>query len=178
MLRLIDGDDTAASSLSVAALDEFIRMGESRVVSDFRSSLMMQGFAATPINGQIGLPDDLLELCVIHQDGRRLEFVGHERLNESEKFCTQLGNNLLVSGTGPVSITYYARPADLITVLHPTFMRHRELYLYATVLSAAMHMGLPQLDVWTAAYATQLQQAKRMERLAVTNGTPLRIRSR
>ena len=183
--RMIDGDDTASSTIDVASLDNFIALGESRILGDFRSSLMLKALNIIPVSGEAELPTDILELHTVRIGDKPAEIITYDRLMDIQRvgcpfpFAAQLGNKLVVhEDSGMVTGAYYAEPTPLKSSLHATFQRYPELYLYAALLEGSVQLGLPQFETFRLRYAEVLANAKTRERNMVYDGSPLRIRAR
>lgn len=202
--QLLEGDDLAQPTFSVAVLDLLIGMGESRVYQGdeqtpgLRASTMVTALSATVTSNAASLPSDLLELKELYFSGDSpIEIIPLDQLRKYEAaggggtqifYAAQDGDTLRFwpTASGSVIGHYYARPADLKTANWAstpsgaaTFLRYPELFIFASLVEAAPFLGMDsRLPMWDAMYRAKASGAAHSERMRVYGGSPLRIKAR
>lgn len=192
---LIDGDDTGGD-FRPETLDLIIGLGERRVVDGdnttpgLRASSMLTPMTLTVTSNSAPLPADLLQLKEVLITGRSpMDIVPLERVRDLlaasysnvglSQYAAQNGDALMFwpAASGTVVGSYYARPTDLSTGLHATFLRYPQLYTYACLYEAALFYGMAgQLQAWEARYRQLADGANHSELTRVYGGGRLRVR--
>ena len=197
VIRMIDGDDVTASTLSLDTIDLLIGLGESRVylgdegVPGLRSRDMEATLSVALSSNAATIPSDCLELVRVQFSGEPpLPYASDDAIlrdldaggGGSARYYTREGNSLVFYPTtsGTVGGRYFKRPADIKTGgLHATFNRYPECFLYAALAEAAPFIGEDgRLPMWKAQWAGWMNRANAIERNTAPAGARLTMRAR
>ena len=192
---MLDGDDISTSDLSVAVLDLIISSGEMRINRDVRSSTQDASLVLTTSGNLAVLPFDFLEL-------RGSPYVGTfpvaiyapwEAVTNAINLNQDTSSNRVVyysfqsdqiiffpvqtDGTS-VTAQYYRRFPDIgSSGLNPLFLRHPDLFLYASLAESGPFLGeTTRTPVWEDKYKTLVQAVNEHERRRYTRGSKLAAR--
>lgn len=189
---LLDGDDISQSDLSVNVLDTLIGMGETRIYRDIRSSTQDTAFSVSVSNNVATLPADFLEMRGAPNIGGYVTatYVPWEVLTNVSALdprsathpvrYTFAGDTMIFypfQDSVTVTGQYYRRFPDLITGLNPLFVRHPDVFMYASLAEAGPFLGeTTRAPAWETKYSSLAEAANEQERRRVTRGSKLATR--
>ncbi len=168
LTRLLDGDETSGTSITLATLQQVISMGERRVYREVRCRWNEKAFASVVVTNNRGpLPDDFESPSILHFGGAPLVPVTEEFIltqppmsvtqyfaiaGAAFTFAGEVIDNALVEGR------YFYRHPDLNETtlpLNDMFLNEPNLFVFACLSAAAPFYGQnAQMPIWEAQYTS------------------------
>ena len=189
---LVEGDEIG-ETFSTTTLDLIIGLAEQRIYRELRPTTTHTSVALTTVSGNaLALPSDCMALDTITIGGKQVEVIDLWRLlslNESSAsadrtvFCARQGENLIffpaVADSTSITLSYYARPADIEDGINTTVSRYPEVFLYGAVAEAMPFLGEDsRVGLWEQKYAQAMRDALADDRWRAYDGSPIRMRNR
>ena len=190
--NLLEGDEIG-DTFSVDSLDLMIALGEQRVYRELKASTLYTSATLTTVaSNLLALPSSLIALDKVVIGGKQVEVIDLWRLDaliESDAsanqtvYCAQSGDNLkffpAVADSTSITLSYYARPADIATAINSTLTRYPEVFLYAALTESSPFIGEDsRTPMWEAKFKEVVGWANTDNRWRAYSGSPLRIRNR
>jgi hypothetical protein len=169
LTRLIDGEDTSVSDVSIASLTSIIALGERRVYREARSRWNEKAFSAlTTTSNAAPIPSDWEATSIVHFGGQPLQPVSEEWLREyldstptgdcryfAEAGASFMFGPAVTDGTAVQGRYFYRWPALSTTTLpsNTFFANETDLFLYAMLAESAPFFSQDsRVPLWTAKY--------------------------
>ena len=168
LTRLIDGEDTNVSDVSVHTLGQIIALGERRIYREVKSRWNQKAFSVAVSSNLASIPIDWEETSILHFGKKALEPVSEEFLRDflryqqtgDARFFASNGASFMfgppVADTTPVQGTYFARLPDLSPATfagNQLIAKEPDLFLYGCLSQAAPFFGQDaRVPMWEARY--------------------------
>lgn len=192
LMRLIDGDDTASSSIPVATLGQIIALGEKRLYREVFSRWNEVDWGLIVNDNTAELPADFQRASIVHFGGRPLEPVSEEVILErnevnsggTARYFAHAGNALVFSpavadGTELLGRYFCSLPALSAETLagNALFAACEDLFVYASLAESAPFFGQDaRIPLWTAKYLAILEQINQSHQRAGYSVGRMRVR--
>jgi len=171
LTRLIDGEDTSVSDVSVNTLKQIVNMGERRIYREVRSRHNEKAFSGiTVVDNEAPIPPDWEAASIVHFGGKALAPVAEEWLREYLErgatgpavYFAEAGSSLIfapsVSDDTEVKGRYYCRLPDLTTEnfsSNQLFAAESDLFIYAALAESGPYFGadhMQKIPFWEQKY--------------------------
>ena len=189
---LLDGDDISQSDLSTTVLDTIISAGEQRIYRVLRSSAQDSALSIAVSANVATLPADFLELRGSPYVATNMPaiYAPWEAIQQKIQTGTQNaahpvyysfeGDSMIfypVQSGVTVTGRYYKRFADISTGLNALFTRHPDIFLYAALAEAGLHLGdQGRLQLYETKLSGLVADANEQETRRITRGSKMTTR--
>lgn len=190
--RLMDGEDTDISEVSVETLERMVILGQQRIYREVRSRFNEKAFSSLTVTGNLAaIPSDFKELAIMHFGKQALIPVDEEVIQDywastasKEKYVARAGTNFtfwpsIANGT-TVQGRYwfaYANLADANMATNLLFQDSDDLFIYAALVESAPFFGEDaRMPTWQGKYGSIVVDLNRQSHRSIYSAGRLQVR--
>ncbi len=190
--RLVDGEDTTASSIAPGTLTQLIYMAELRIYRELRSRWNEKAWGLTTTSNALTLPADFVASSVVHfgkypcepvPEEFALDFLQGSPAGDALYFAKAGGTLIfapaVANGTTVQGRYFYKLPALTPASLpsNALFAAAEDLFLYCALAESAPFFGQDaRIPLWEAKYGAILARLNKNDQVAAYSAGRMRVR--